>query len=246
MNLNTLNPSGVDAVIVDLDGTMVDTMGDFNEALNRMLRDLSLPPIAADQVENMVGKGSEHLLRSVLKHVLAPVEQAQAAIKIEALFPQAWARYQHHYLEINGSHSAVYPGVVQGLQALQGAGLPLACLTNKPLAFAQPLLQAKGLGDFFTRVFGGDSFLRKKPDPLPLLEACKALGTAPAHTLMVGDSQNDAQAARAAGCPVVLMTYGYNHGEPVRGVDADGFADTMTAVAAGLTAQRQNQPRKEG
>ena len=80
MNLNTLNPSGVDAVIVDLDGTMVDTMGDFNEALNRMLRDLSLPAIAADQVESMVGKGSEHLLRSVLKHVLAPVEQAQAAI----------------------------------------------------------------------------------------------------------------------------------------------------------------------
>lgn len=123
MNLNTLNPSGVDAVIVDLDGTMVDTMGDFNEALNRMLRDLSLPAIAADQVESMVGKGSEHLLRSVLKHVLAPVEQAQIAIKIEALFPQAWARYQHHYLEINGSHSVVYPGVVQGLQALQGAGL---------------------------------------------------------------------------------------------------------------------------
>ena len=96
MNLNTLNPSGVDAVIVDLDGTMVDTMGDFNEALNRMLRDLSLPAIAADQVESMVGKGSEHLLRSVIKHVLAPVEQAHAAIKIEALFPHAWARYQHH------------------------------------------------------------------------------------------------------------------------------------------------------
>ena len=163
MNLNTLNPSGVDAVIVDLDGTMVDTMGDFNEALNRMLRDLSLPAIAADQVESMVGKGSEHLLRSVLKHVLAPVEQAQAAIKIEALFPQAWARYQHHYLEINGSHSAVYPGVVQGLQALEGAGLPLACLTNKPLAFAHPLLQAKGLDGFFARVFGGDSFERRQP-----------------------------------------------------------------------------------
>ena len=86
----------------------------------------------------------------------------------------------------------------------------------------------------------------KKPDPLPLIETCRALGTAPARTLMIGDSSNDAFAARAAGCPVVLMTYGYNHGEPVRGVDADGFADTMTAVAAGLTAQRQNQPRKEG
>ena len=88
MNLNTLNPSGVDAVIVDLDGTMVDTMGDFNEALNRMLRDLSLPAIAADQVENMVGKGSEHLLRSVLKHVLALDGKAQAPLTLQALFPQ--------------------------------------------------------------------------------------------------------------------------------------------------------------
>ena len=234
MNLNTLNPSGVDAVIVDLDGTMVDTMGDFNEALNRMLRDLCLPPIAADQAENMVGKGSEHLLRSVLKHVLAPVEQAQAAIKIEALFPQAWARYQHHYLEINGSYSAVYPRVVQGLQALQGAGLPLACLTNKPLAFAQPLLQAKGLDGFFARVFGGDSFERKKPDPLPLVKTCEALGTAPTRTLMLGDSSNDAQAARAAGCPVVLVTYGYNHGQPVRHVDADGYVDSLEQVGRWL------------
>ena len=227
MNLNTLNPSGVDAVIVDLDGTMVDTMGDFNEALNRMLRDLSLPAIAADQVENMVGKGSEHLLRSVLKHVLVPVEQAQAAIKIEALFPQAWARYQHHYLEINGSHSAVYPGVVQGLQALQGAGLPLACLTNKPLSFAQPLLQAKGLDGFFARVFGGDSFERKKPDPLPLLKTCEALGVSPSHTVMVGDSSNDAQAATAAGCGILLVRYGYNHGHPIDEVPALTHVDRL-------------------
>ena len=234
VNLNTLNPSGVDAVIVDLDGTMVDTMGDFNEALNRMLRDLSLPAIAADQVESMVGKGSEHLLRSVLKHVLEPVDQAQAAIKIEALFPQAWARYQHHYLEINGSYSAVYLGVVQGLQALQGAGLPLACLTNKPLSFAQPLLQAKGLDGFFARVFGGDSFERKKPDPLPLVKTCEALGTPAARTLMLGDSSNDAQAARAAGCPVVLVTYGYNHGQPVRNVDADGYVDSLEEVGRWL------------
>ena len=226
--------SRVDAVIVDLDGTMVDTMGDFNEALNRMLAELALPAIGAQHIEHMVGKGSEHLLRSVLKHVLAPVEQAQAAIKIEALFPQAWARYQHHYLEINGSHSAVYPGVVQGLQALQGAGLPLACLTNKPLAFAQPLLQAKGLDGFFASVFGGDSFERKKPDPLPLVKTCEALGTAPTRTLMLGDSSNDAQAARAASCPVVLVTYGYNHGQPVRHVDADGYVDSLEEVGRWL------------
>ena len=233
-NSINLNPTPLDAAIIDLDGTMVDTLGDFAEALNRMLGDLELPPIAAQHIERLVGKGSEHLLRSVLKHVLAPAEQAQAAIKIEALFPQAWARYQHHYLEINGSHSAVYPGVVQGLQALQGAGLPLACLTNKPLAFAQPLLQAKGLDGFFARVFGGDSFERKKPDPLPLVKTCEALGTSAARTLMLGDSSNDAQAARAAGCPVVLVTYGYNHGQPVRHVDADGYVDSLEEVGRWL------------
>ena len=222
--------SRTDAVIVDLDGTMVDTMGDFNEALNRMLRDLGLPPIEAARIESMVGKGSEHLLRSVLNHVLALTDQAQAAIKIEAMFPQTWASYQRHYLEINGSYSAVYPGVVEGLTALQGAGLRMACLTNKPLSFARPLLQAKGLAGFFSQVFGGDSFERKKPDPLPLLKTCEALGSQPARTLMVGDSSNDAQAARAAGCPVVLVAYGYNHGQPVRSVDADGYVDALSAL----------------
>ena len=115
-----------------------------------------------------------------------------------------------------------------------GAGLPLACLTNKPLAFAQPLLQAKGLDGFFARVFGGDSFERKKPDPLPLVKTCEALGTPAARTLMLGDSSNDAQAARAAGCPVVLVTYGYNHGQPVRHVDADGYVDSLEEVGQWL------------
>ena len=223
--------SRVDAVIVDLDGTMVDTMGDFHEALNRMLRELALPSIQAQEIERMVGKGSEHLLRSVLKHVVAPVDIAGGAMKIEALYPTAWASYQRHYLDINGQHAQVYAGVQQGLTALRAAGLRLACLTNKPTNFAVPLLAAKGLASFFEKVFGGDSFERKKPDPLPLLKTCEALGTTPARTLMLGDSSNDAQAARAAGCPVVLVTYGYNHGQPIRAVDADGFVDSLVQLA---------------
>jgi len=91
----------------------------------------------------------------------------------------------------------------------------------------RPLLRAKGLESFFEVCFGGDAFERRKPDPLPLLETCRALGTLPARTLMVGDSSNDAAAARAAGCPVALVTYGYNHGEPVRTVDADWFVDRL-------------------
>lgn len=224
--------SRVDAAIVDLDGTMVDTLGDFAEALNRMLRELALPAIGAQHIEHMVGKGSEHLLRSVLAHVLASSGQAVDAAQVEALYPAAWASYQKHYLDINGQYAQVYPGVVAGLQALQAAGLRLACLTNKPTDFAVPLLQAKGLHGYFAQIFGGDSFERKKPDPLPLLKTCEALGTVPARTLMLGDSSNDAQAARAAGCPVVLVTYGYNHGQPVRAVDADGFVDALAEFAA--------------
>jgi phosphoglycolate phosphatase len=232
--------TSIEAAIVDLDGTMVDTLGDFVVALNLMLADLSLPRVDRAVVEPLVGKGSEHLIQSVLACVLkrppALTGQAQEAIdsganrEVPDHFPAAWASYQRHYLCINGQHAAVYPGVLEGLRRLQDRGLAMACLTNKPAAFALPLLKAKGLDGFFSQVFGGDAFERKKPDPLPLRKTCEALGTLPARTLMIGDSSNDAQAARAAGCPVMLVTYGYNHGEPVRAVDADGFIDSLADI----------------
>ena len=224
------------AAIVDLDGTLVDTLGDFEVALNRALADLDLPPVTRAVVERTVGKGSEHLIRSVLAHQLdEAVAQGHGRLcqgrSVDNLFEPAWLRYQHHYRAINGNFAAVYPGVVEGLQSLQDQGLKLACLTNKPLSFAKPLLQAKGLDRFFSHVFGGDSFERKKPDPLPLLKTCEALGTLPAQTLMVGDSSNDAQAARAAGCPVALVRYGYNHGQPIDAVDADVYVDALTELS---------------
>ncbi|MCR5866371.1 phosphoglycolate phosphatase [Aquincola sp. J276] len=219
-----LDTSHLQAAIVDLDGTMVDTLGDFMVALTHMLDDLGLPHAERAFVERTIGKGSEHLLRSTLQH-------AAGEPPSQAMFEHAWQRYQQHYLAINGQHADVFPGVAEGLELLRAAGLRLACLTNKPLSFAQPLLAAKGLAGHFAFVFGGDSFERKKPDPLPLLKTCQALGTAPARTLMLGDSANDAQAARAAGCPVVLVTYGYNHGEPVQAVDADSFLDRLDQLA---------------
>ena len=230
-----LQPGAFDAAIIDLDGTMVDTVGDFVAAINLMLRDLwPEPPILltvdATTVETMVGKGSENLVKSVLNHAQAQLNRAQLAIDLVAKYDQAFARYQHHYQAVSGLYSSVYPGVPEGLRALQAAGLKLACVTNKPAGFALPLLALKGLDGFFSEVFGGDSFERKKPDPMPLLKTCEALGTLPARTLMIGDSSNDAAAARAAGCPVVLVTYGYNHGEPVRGVNADGFIETIAAL----------------
>jgi phosphoglycolate phosphatase len=231
--------AAVQAAIVDLDGTMVDTLGDFEQALNRTLADLDLPPVTRALVERTVGKGSEHLIRSVLVHQLALPEvmglaNVCSARNVDVLYEPAWQRYQHHYQAINGQFAQVYRGVEDGLRQWRASGWRLACVTNKPLAFAQGLLAQKNLAQYFDHVFGGDSFERKKPDPMPLLKTCEALGTLPAHTLMVGDSSNDAQAARAAGCPVVLVRYGYNHGEPVDGVDANAHVNALTEVQAVL------------
>lgn len=225
----------VEALVFDLDGTMVDTRGDFVVALNAMLEDLHLPLIDAAFVAVTVGRGTAHLIRSTLA-------QSQDAAGIERLYDQAWARYLHHYGLVNGKYSTVFPGVREGLAALHAAGYPMACLTNKPSAFAGPLLVNKGLAHFFTCVFGGDAFVRQKPDPFPLVKTCEALHCAPQKTLMVGDSVNDGLAARVAGCPVVLVTYGYNHGHSIESVDCDAYVDRLDCLpgllkpgVAGLT-----------
>ena len=215
--IRCVNLDAIQAAIVDLDGTMIDTQADFVVALNATLEALKLSHVDAHFVSQTVGKGSEHLIRSTLAKVGADA----------ALYESARALYQSHYLRVNGDHSQVYPGVIEGLKKMQARGWKLACLTNKPTAFALPLLDKKGLSGYFSRVFGGDAFERMKPDPLPLLKTCEALGTLPAHTLMIGDSSNDARAARAAGCRVMLVTYGYNHGVPVHTVDADGFIERI-------------------
>jgi phosphoglycolate phosphatase len=238
-----------DAAIIDLDGTMVDTLSDFELALNLMLAELGYPSVQRSFIERTVGKGSEHLVQSTLHHLknkqFSEVDIEKFAIKKEANelvqlpdvnLAEAMQSYQAHYLRVNGQASKVYDGVVEGLTQLRSAGLPLACLTNKPTAFAVPLLKAKGLDSFFSHVFGGDAFERKKPDPLPLLKTCEALGTLPARTLMVGDSSNDAVAAHGAGCPVALVTYGYNHGQPIRATPADKYLGSIVELAGWLEA----------
>ena len=230
--MNPYHPKNIDAAILDLDGTLIDPLDDFVAALNLMLRDLAAPgmmPVRIDRAlaGRWVGKGSEHLIDCTLNHALAFDGHEQDAIGSKATLSRAWDSYQRHYGVINGRHATVFPGVEEGLRALRRRGVLLACLTNKPTAHARALLQAKGLDGFFSQIFGGDAFERKKPDPLPLRKTCEALGAAPIRTLMIGDSSNDAQAARGAGCPVLLVTYGYNHGEPVRAVDADGFLDSL-------------------
>ena len=219
----------VEACMIDLDGTLVDTMGDFAAVVALMLHDLGLPDLDRVHLEGMVGKGSEHLIESVLKRQ-KPLKDPSAEPPSEAELKQAWHIYQAHYQRVNGQASAVYPGVMAGLQGLAALGLPMACLTNKPRDLAQKLLQQKGLSEFFQVVFGGDSFERKKPDPLPLLKTCEFLGFEPAQVLMIGDSSNDAQAAHAAGCKLVLLSHGYNHGQPIREVPADHHLDSLAEI----------------
>ena len=217
-----LHDTDFQAAIVDLDGTMVDTIGDFEVALSAALADLGWPPVGRAFIARTVGKG----IRAPDREHAGRGRRAGGALRK----PPGRATSSITWL-INGQHATVFPGVVEGLRALTARGWRLACLTNKPGAFARPLLERKGLAGFFDQVFGGDDFACKKPDPLPLLQTCAALGSAPARTLMVGDSSNDALAARAAGCPVVLLSYGYNHGKPAAAAGADAVIDRLDELA---------------
>jgi phosphoglycolate phosphatase len=212
------------AALIDLDGTLIDTARDFSAALNGMLAELGAAAIEHAEVLLYIGKGSEHLIACVLA---ARFDATEA----KALFQQAYDRYQAHYAEINGRYTELYPRVKNGLDALRAAGIKLACVTNKPHRFAVELLRHYGLLDYFAVVYGGDSWPRKKPDPLPMLEACRALGVAPAQSVAIGDSENDALAATAGGLWSLAVPYGYNHGQPVQTIPADGIVENLLQAA---------------
>ena len=225
MNTSVKNSfQGIRAAIIDLDGTMVDTAPDFQVAINRMRDELHLAPLALDTIVDFVGKGSENLMRRVLGVDFEKNE-------VESRFDHALERYQHHYLQINGDHSELYAGVHEGLVAMKKGGVRLACVTNKPIAFARPLLEKKGLIDFFEVIYGGDSLAHKKPHPLPMLTVCNDFDLQPAQVVAIGDSSNDSEAARAAGCRVLTVPYGYNHGQPVQTIDTDGIVESLLDAA---------------
>lgn len=218
------------AAIIDLDGTMLDTAPDFHVAINRMRAELALAPLDIGSIKEFVGKGTENLIRRVLAVDYDP----QA---IERHFEAALESYLRHYLAINGDYSNLYPDVVAGLEELRANDIRLACVTNKPIAFALPLLKKAGLHDYFEVIYGGDSFAQKKPDPMPLLQVFADFALAPMQVVAIGDSSNDAQAARAAGCRVLNVPYGYNHGQSIQDVDSDGIVETLLQAAHLISAQ---------
>jgi len=206
------------AWLIDLDGTLVDTLGDFVAALAPVAQALGQPAPDAALVRRLIGRGGERLMRDLLAHWALP----------QARFETAWTIYQQAYARVNGEHARVFDGVMEGLQGLDR---PLACVTNKPQANAEALLERLGLRRYFAAVVGQAPGLRAKPHPDALLAASQQLGLAAAACGMVGDSRNDAEAARAAGCsPIVLLRHGYNHGEPVDVVVADAHLDRLAAL----------------
>lgn len=212
------------AVLIDLDGTLLDTIDDLAAAANAMLVELGVGARPVADVRRFVGKGAESLVQRALTGSLdAPIDASRLA--------QALPVFRRHYARENGVSARCYPGVVAGLTAMRAMGLELACVTNKPIAFTLPLLERTGLARWFDIVIGGDSLPRKKPDPAQLLHVCDGFGIAASEAVMIGDSMNDALAARAAGMPVFVLPYGYNEGRDVAELDADAVIESLEHAA---------------
>lgn len=211
----------VKAVLLDLDGTMLDTVLDLHAAANAMLRDLGRAEIPVETVRTYVGRGIPVLVKRCLAGRLDAADDPAPPPE------DALALFRRHYAQTNGRESAVYPGVLEGLDALRAKGLRLACITNKAEAFTRPLLERTELAGYFDVVVCGDTLPRAKPDPMPLVWVCGHFDLKPHDMLMIGDSQNDFKAARAAGCPIFLVPYGYNEGHDVRNLECDAIVATL-------------------
>ncbi len=210
-------------VLIDLDGTLVDSVPDLAFCVDAMLERLGRPPAGEAAVRNWVGNGVERLVRRALTGELDGEPP-------EADYERAYPLFIELYQANTSERSTLYPGVREGLAFLTGAGYPLGCVTNKHAQFTEPLLRHFGIRNHFSLVISGDSLPEKKPHPLPLLHAAEHFGVAPSEALMIGDSISDVRAARAAGFPVVCLSYGYNHGGDIRDAQPDAVIDSLAEI----------------
>jgi phosphoglycolate phosphatase len=219
------SPLLVSAVALDLDGTLVDTAEDIADAIDAALVSLDLAPLGPAVVRGLIGQGFAHLVKSALTCAAHGVEPTPE------LVGRAQLAVDREYTAGLSRRSVLYPGAQEGLDLLRTGGFPLACVTNKPKRFTTPLLEALHLSRYFALVIAGDTLAVKKPDPGQLIHACHRLGTAPDRLLVVGDSIHDLHAARAAGCPVFCVTYGYTEDPAALARQADAAVDSVAEVA---------------
>jgi phosphoglycolate phosphatase len=215
-------------VMIDLDGTLINTAPDLADSVNIMLQRMGREPWPLDKVSTWIGNGVSRLVKRALTDSMQdepPEEDFETGYK---LFLDA-------YGENVSAKSRPYPGVVDGLEKLKAADYKLACVTNKAEAFTLPLLADLGLDGYFELVVSGDTLARKKPDPLPLTHACDFFGITPDHGILIGDSANDVKAAHAAGMPVICVDYGYNQGVDLTTLDTEGVIDSLALLDGYIT-----------
>lgn len=210
-------------ILIDVDGTLVDSVPDLAYCVDEMMKALGRPSHGEARVRDWVGNGVERLVRRAL------IGQLEGEPD-EADFARAYPIFLDLYAENTSKRSLLYPGIREGLDYLKGRGYRLGCVTNKASQFTLPLLRDLGVHDDFEIVVAGDTLPKKKPDPLPLLHAAERLSVTPSASLMVGDSQSDVKAARAAGFQIVCMSYGYNHGEDIRHYNPDAVLDSLIEI----------------
>jgi phosphoglycolate phosphatase len=217
-------PLPIKAVVIDLDGTLLNTAPDLAHAAELMMAELGMPCPSLETISTYIGNGVSRLVKRVLTGDMHAEPDA-------GLFARALPIYQKHYGAHVSEQSRPFPGVVEGLDAFRAMDVHVACITNKAAVFTHPLLKDTGLFDYFELILSGDTLPKRKPDPLPLLHACEVFKVQPAELLLIGDSLNDTQAARAAGCPVFCVPYGYNRGRPVAELDLDAVVPTLAEAA---------------
>jgi phosphoglycolate phosphatase len=211
-------------VLIDVDGTLVDSVPDLAYCVDEMMKQLGMPLRGEQRVREWVGNGVERLTRRALINQLNGEPD-------EALFQKAMPIFEALYRDNTSKRSRLYPGVKEALDFLKTQkDVRLGCVTNKASQFTLPLLKDLGVHDYFELVVCGDTLPQKKPDPRPLLHAAEMLGAKPGQSLMLGDSQSDVKAARAAGFNIVCMSYGYNHGEDIRNYKPDAVVDSMDEI----------------
>lgn len=224
------------AALFDLDGTLLDTIPDLADATNAMLGALGLHTLPQASIATFVGKGTGVLVERALNAQPPGTSLPDHALALDT--------FHACYHQCNGNRARLYPGVVQGLEALRDAGLALGVVTNKPTAFSLPLLEQAGLAGYFAHIVCGDTCTQKKPHPMPFQHACALLGVPPANAVAVGDSVNDALSARAAGLTVLAVPYGYNEGNDVQSLDVDDIVSGIDEAANWVLSRNASAPAR--
>lgn len=216
-----------DAVLFDLDGTLLETAPEIGTAASLAIVEQGLPPVDIAAVRFFIGHGVRQTIAKAYDTV-APA--GTTAAKRDADIDAALIRFEHHYAQL-APQSQPFPDTVATLTALRAAGVKCAIVSNKETRFVEQLLAGGPLPGLIDLLICGDTLAQKKPDPAPILHALARFGTTRERTLMVGDSSIDVACARNAGVPVWMVPYGYNGGAPAESAGADRIIATLTEVA---------------